>query len=129
MKEIKRFITITLACCAISTTQAQLAEPYYKLPDPLLMNDGKTKVESLSDWNTRRQEIGEMIQELGIGRKPEVSPEAVKASMKGDTLIVDVTVNGETPTAVDISDEDMELLRETERRGYIQIRNKTKVKR
>ena len=31
MKEIKRFITITLACCAISTTQAQLAEPYYKL--------------------------------------------------------------------------------------------------
>ena len=50
MKEIKRFITITLACCAISTTQAQLA------------------------------------------------PEAVKASMKGDTLIVDVTVNGETLT-------------------------------
>ena len=98
MKEIKRFITITLACCAISTTQAQLAEPYYKLPDPLLMNDGKTKVESLSDWNTRRQEIGEMIQELGIGRKPEVSPEAVKASMKGDTLIVDVTVNDETLT-------------------------------
>lgn len=37
-----------------------------------------------------------------------------------------VTVNGETPTAVDISDEDMELLRETERRGYIQIRNKQK---
>ena len=98
MKEIKRFITITLACCAISTTQAQLAEPYYKLPAPLLMNDGKTKVESLSDWNKRRQEIGEMIQELGIGRKPEVSPEAVKASMKGDTLIVDVTVNGETLT-------------------------------
>ena len=98
MKEIKRFITITLACCAISTTQAQLAEPYYKLPDPLLMNDGKTKVESLNDWNKRRLEIGEMIQELGIGRKPEVSPEAVKASMKGDTLIVDVTVNGETLT-------------------------------
>ena len=37
-----------------------------------------------------------------------------------------VTVNGETPTAVDISDEDMELLKETERRGYIQIRNKQK---
>ena len=64
MKEIKRFITITLACCAISTTQAQLAKPYYKLPDPLLMNDGKTKVESLSDWNKRRQEIGEMIHEI-----------------------------------------------------------------
>lgn len=32
------------------------------------------------------------------------------------------TVNRETPC--DICDEDMELLRETERRGFIQIRNK-----
>lgn len=32
------------------------------------------------------------------------------------------TVNGETSCS--IKDEDMELLRETERRGYIQIRNK-----
>lgn len=32
------------------------------------------------------------------------------------------TVNGETPC--EIKDEDMELLRETEKRGYIQIRNK-----
>ncbi|WP_320906229.1 hypothetical protein [Bacteroides nordii] len=32
------------------------------------------------------------------------------------------TVNGETLT--EIREEDMELLRETERRGFIQIRNK-----
>lgn len=32
------------------------------------------------------------------------------------------TVNGET--SCNIKDEDMELLKETERRGYIQIRNK-----
>jgi len=32
------------------------------------------------------------------------------------------TVNGETPA--DIRDKDMELLRETEKRGFIQIRNK-----
>lgn len=32
------------------------------------------------------------------------------------------SVNGETPC--DIRDEDLELLRETERKGYIQIRNK-----
>ena len=51
MNKIKRFITLSLLGCAMSTTQAQLAEPLYKLPDPLLMNDGKTKVESLSDWN------------------------------------------------------------------------------
>lgn len=91
-------MTIGLVCCAISTTQAQLTEPLYELPDPLLMNDGKTKVENLNDWSKRRLEISEMIQELGIGQKPEVGPEAVKARMDGDTLIVDVTVNGETLT-------------------------------
>lgn len=32
------------------------------------------------------------------------------------------SVNGETPA--EIQEEDMELLRETERRGFIQIRNK-----
>lgn len=32
------------------------------------------------------------------------------------------TVNGETPR--DIKDEDMELLRECAKRGFIQIRNK-----
>lgn len=35
-----------------------------------------------------------------------------------------VTVNGETCEPVEVSDEDWELLKETERRGYIQIRNK-----
>ena len=98
MKKIKRFITLSLVCCAFSAAQAQLAEPLYELPNPLLMNDGETKVESLNDWNKRRLEISEMIQELGIGKKPEVSPEAVKARMDGDTLIVDVTVNAETLT-------------------------------
>ena len=33
-----------------------------------------------------------------------------------------VTVNGETCEPVHIADEDWELLRETERRGYIKIR-------
>ena len=35
-----------------------------------------------------------------------------------------VTVNGETCKPVDIRDEDVELLKETQRRGYIQIRIK-----
>lgn len=38
-----------------------------------------------------------------------------------------VTVNGETCQPVTIEDEDMELLRETERRGYIQIRQAKKL--
>jgi dienelactone hydrolase len=40
-----------------------------------------------------------MIQHYGIGEKPVVTPEQVKARMEGDTaLVVDVTVNGETLT-------------------------------
>ena len=35
-----------------------------------------------------------------------------------------VTVNGETCKPVDIRDEDVELLKEIQRRGYIQIRIK-----
>lgn len=35
-----------------------------------------------------------------------------------------VTVNGETCKPVEIRDEDVELLMETQRRGYIQIRIK-----
>ena len=35
-----------------------------------------------------------------------------------------VTVHGETCKPVEIRDEDVELLKETQRRGYIQIRIK-----
>ena len=62
------------------------------LPDPL---EGVTQY---ADWTRRRNEIGAMIQHYGIGLKPAVKPEQVKAHMNGDTLTVDVTVNGETLT-------------------------------
>jgi hypothetical protein len=39
-----------------------------------------------------------MIQHYGIGTKPTVPDGSVKAKMSGDTLIVDVTVNGQTLT-------------------------------
>lgn len=90
-------LSMILLGCSLSAS-AQLQEPMQALPNPLLMNDGKTQVETLDQWKARRLEIGEMIQQYGIGEKPDVSPEAIKASMKGDTLVVDVTVNGETLT-------------------------------
>ena len=62
------------------------------LPDPL---EGVARYE---DWARRRSEIGAMIQHYGIGRKPAVEPEQVKARMDGDTLIVDVTVGNEALT-------------------------------
>ena len=80
------------------SASAQLKQPQVDLPNPLLMNDGTTVVENLNQWTARRQEISQMIQQYGIGQKPDVAPEAIKARMKGDTLIVDVTVNNETLT-------------------------------
>ena len=62
------------------------------LPDPL---DG---VNSFGDWSRKRSEIAALIQHYGIGEKPAVNKESIKARMSGDTLIVDVTVNGETLT-------------------------------
>ena len=82
---------------ATLTVSAQLAAPQTDLPNPLQKLDG-TLVKNLDDWRSRRQEIAAMIQQYGIGEKPEVAPEAIKARMDGDTLIVDVTVGGETLT-------------------------------
>lgn len=69
-----------------------------QLPDPLLWNDGKGRVKYFSEWERRRNEISTLIQHYGIGEKPAVSPGCVKARMNGDTLIVDVTIGGETLT-------------------------------
>ena len=62
------------------------------LPDPM------KGVNGFSDWARRRSEIAALIQHYGIGEKPAVKKENIKARMSGDTLIVDVTVNGQTLT-------------------------------
>jgi hypothetical protein len=64
----------------------------HELPDPL------KGVKKYKDWGKRRAEIAAQIQHYGIGEKPAVKSEQVKARMEGDTLIVDVTVNGQTLT-------------------------------
>ena len=63
-----------------------------ELPDPL------KGVKSFKKWSQRRSDISHMIQHYSIGTKPAVKPEQVKARMSGDTLIVDVTVGGQTLT-------------------------------
>ena len=63
-----------------------------ELPDPL------KDVRKFAQWSRRRSDISHMIQHYGIGTKPAVEPGLVKARMQGDTLIVDVTVNGQTLT-------------------------------
>ncbi len=68
------------------------------LPDALAWADGSGRVETFADWERRRNEIAAQIQHYGIGRKPSVTPEQVKARMDADTLIVDVTVGNQTLT-------------------------------
>lgn len=94
---IKKHLLSLFFLGATLTASAQLAAPQTDLPNPLQKLDG-TLVKNLDDWRSRRQEIAAMIQQYGIGEKPEVAPEAIKARMDGDTLIVDVTVGGETLT-------------------------------
>ena len=69
-----------------------------ELPNPLAWSDGSGTMTQFGEWARRRSEIAAEIQHYGIGTKPEVSPEAVWARMDGDTLIVDVTVGGQTLT-------------------------------
>jgi len=68
------------------------------LPDPMAWSNGNGRVKDFSEWYRRRNEIAQEIQHYGIGTKPKVAPDAIKAKMDGDTLIVKVTVGTESLT-------------------------------
>ena len=86
----------------VEHTGAAFAKPVLpaaaSLPVQHGLPDALKGVEQFGDWAKRRSEIAAQIQHYGIGEKPAVSKESVKARMDGDTLIVDVTVNGQTLT-------------------------------
>ena len=86
----------------VEHTGSHYAEPKMptidKLPVIRELPDALEGVRSFKDWSKRRSDIGHMIQHYGIGTKPAVKSEQVKARMDGDTLIVDVTVGQETLT-------------------------------
>ena len=87
----------------VENTGSHFMVPVMLPPDQLKeireLPDALEGVKDFSDWSRRRSDIGHMIQHYGIGRKPSVKPEEVKARMEGDTaLVVDVTVGGETLT-------------------------------
>jgi hypothetical protein len=86
----------------VENTGAAFAKPNLPAADKLPVQHGLPNalegVKQFSDWSKRRSEIAAQIQHYGIGEKPAVSKESVKARMDGDTLIVDVTVNGQTLT-------------------------------
>lgn len=67
--------TIALGCAL--TVSGQLTTPQTELPDLLLMNDGKTHVTELKEWQTRRQEIADM--KFLLGKKEIDTNHIVKA--------------------------------------------------
>ena len=87
---------------SVENTGAKFKAPVMPAPDKLPvireLPNALEGVKGFADWSKRRSDIAQMIQHYGIGTKPAVKPEQVKARMSGDTLIVDVTVNGQTLT-------------------------------
>ena len=87
---------------SVENTGASLPLPEMPTVDrlPVIkgLPDALEGVGQYADWARRRNDIGAMIQHYGIGRKPAVEPGQVEARMVGDTLVVDVTVGGETLT-------------------------------
>lgn len=86
----------------VEHTGKHFAKPVMPEPDQLPviheLPDALEGVASFSDWAKRRSDISQMIQHYGIGTKPSVEAQQVKAHMEEDTLVVDVTVNGQTLT-------------------------------
>jgi hypothetical protein len=72
-----------------STYDEATANPYPKLPDPLVMNNG-TKVTTLAQWKARRAELFELFDREVYGRRPKVIPKV--------TWEVLSTTNGMTGT-------------------------------
>ena len=114
-----KIISTIVFCCATLCAQAQggsqlplvypventgvsFAKPTMpeasKLPVIVNLPNPLEGVNAFGDWSRKRSEIAALIQHYGIGEKPVVNKECIKARMSGDTLIVDVTVNGETLT-------------------------------
>ena len=86
----------------VENTGFHLEKPEMPAPDKLPvireLPNALEGVGNFADWVKRRSDISHMIQYYGIGEKPVVTPEQVKARMDGDTLFVDVTVGHETLT-------------------------------
>ena len=115
---MKKLLLLSLMMAAFGTVQAQKGQPplvytventgssfkqpampaWDQLPEIRELPDPLQGVKNFKKWSQRRSDISHMIQHYGIGTKPAVEPGQVKARMSGDTLIVDVTVNGQTLT-------------------------------
>jgi hypothetical protein len=81
------------ASASVETYDEAKANPYPKLPDPLVLKNGK-KVTTAATWRTRRAEILDDFEREVYGRRPKTAPKVtweVKSTtngMNGDVPIV-----------------------------------------
>jgi hypothetical protein len=68
------------------------ANPYAKLPDPLLLNNGKKVTTAKMWWNKRREEIVEDFDREVYGRVPKNAP-----SVRWEVVSTTKEMNGEVP--------------------------------
>ncbi len=66
------------------------ANPYPKLPDPLVMNDGRRVTTAAQWWSERRPEMVEMFDREVYGRLPEPTPKVTWEQ----TAVTEETVSG-----------------------------------
>lgn len=86
------------ACLNVNGQRNNTLPEIQELPNPLIWQNGKGIVKNLKQWDKRREEISQLIQEYEIGVIPKVDKKQVKARMSGDTLFVTVTVGKESLT-------------------------------
>lgn len=96
MNRLLLFLTI-LAIAVSHVCSAQTADTQ-SLPNPLKWEKKSGMVKNLAEWNERRNEISNLIQQYEIGTIPEVKREQIKARMDNDTLFVTITVGNESLT-------------------------------
>ena len=88
MNRLLLFLTI-LAIAVSHVCSAQTADTQ-SLPNPLKWEKKSGTVKNLAEWNERRNEISNLIQQYEIGTIPEVKREQIKARMDNDTLFVTI---------------------------------------
>lgn len=85
------FIWAALAACVMSSCTETVQDPK-ELRDPMQWVGKNKKVRNLEEWNDRREEISQLIQEYEIGTIPAVDKSQISARMEADTLFVTVKV-------------------------------------
>lgn len=89
---MKKLIIWAAALAACTWSCSESVQDPKALRDPMQWVGKNKKVKNLEEWNDRREEISQLIQEYEIGTIPAVDKSQISARMEADTLFVTVKV-------------------------------------